>query len=91
MVHPYTHFVTLSIVSRTGFVNSKVWQNWAGVYISLDIPGKIALNKGILFYKENPMKQVEVYTDGACSGNPGPGGWGAVLRYPLTAKCTKRN
>ena len=27
------------------------------------------------------MKQVEIYTDGACSGNPGPGGWGAVLRY----------
>ncbi len=27
------------------------------------------------------MKQVEIYTDGACSGNPGPGGWGAVLLY----------
>ena len=27
------------------------------------------------------MKQVIVYTDGACSGNPGPGGWGAVLLY----------
>ena len=27
------------------------------------------------------MKQVTVYTDGACSGNPGPGGWGAVLVY----------
>ena len=27
------------------------------------------------------MKLVEIYTDGACSGNPGPGGWGAVLRY----------
>ena len=27
------------------------------------------------------MKQVEIYTDGACSGNPGPGGWGAILRY----------
>ena len=27
------------------------------------------------------MKQVTVYTDGACSGNPGPGGWGAILRY----------
>lgn len=27
------------------------------------------------------MKQVEVYTDGACSGNPGPGGWGAILCY----------
>ena len=26
-------------------------------------------------------KTVEIFTDGACSGNPGPGGWGAVLRY----------
>lgn len=25
--------------------------------------------------------KVEIYTDGACSGNPGPGGWGALLRY----------
>lgn len=27
------------------------------------------------------MKQVEIYTDGACRGNPGPGGWGALLRF----------
>ena len=27
------------------------------------------------------MKHVELFTDGACSGNPGPGGWGAMLRY----------
>lgn len=27
------------------------------------------------------MKSVEIFTDGACSGNPGPGGWGAILRY----------
>lgn len=27
------------------------------------------------------MKQVKLYTDGACSGNPGPGGWGAVLLF----------
>ncbi|MBQ2671360.1 MAG: ribonuclease HI [Clostridia bacterium] len=27
------------------------------------------------------MKEITVYTDGACSGNPGPGGWGAVLIY----------
>lgn len=27
------------------------------------------------------MKKVTIYTDGACSGNPGPGGWGAVLVY----------
>jgi ribonuclease HI len=26
-------------------------------------------------------KRVEIYTDGACSGNPGPGGWGAILRW----------
>ena len=27
------------------------------------------------------MKHIDIFTDGACSGNPGPGGWGAVLRY----------
>ena len=27
------------------------------------------------------MKSVTIYTDGACSGNPGPGGWGALLKY----------
>ncbi len=27
------------------------------------------------------MKKIEVFTDGACAGNPGPGGWGAVMRY----------
>ena len=27
------------------------------------------------------MKTVTIYADGACSGNPGPGGWGAILEY----------
>lgn len=27
------------------------------------------------------MKTVEIFTDGACKGNPGPGGWGALIRY----------
>lgn len=27
------------------------------------------------------MKEVEVFSDGACSGNPGPGGWGSILRF----------
>ncbi len=27
------------------------------------------------------MKKVEIFTDGACKGNPGPGGWGSILRY----------
>lgn len=34
----------------------------------------------------NSSKMVELYTDGACSGNPGPGGWGALLRYKTTEK-----
>ena len=32
------------------------------------------------------MKTVTIYTDGACSGNPGPGGWGAILSYNGTEK-----
>ena len=32
------------------------------------------------------MKTVEVFTDGACSGNPGPGGWGTILRFNGTTK-----
>jgi len=27
------------------------------------------------------LKRIEMFTDGACSGNPGPGGWGTILRY----------
>ncbi len=34
----------------------------------------------------NSSNHVELYTDGACSGNPGPGGWGALLRYKSTEK-----
>ena len=30
--------------------------------------------------QEHSLNQVEIYTDGACKGNPGPGGWGVVLR-----------
>ncbi len=32
------------------------------------------------------LKTVDVFTDGACSGNPGPGGWGAILRYGAVEK-----
>jgi len=34
----------------------------------------------------NALPHVEIYTDGACSGNPGPGGWGALLRYGAVEK-----
>ena len=33
------------------------------------------------------MKTVELYTDGACSGNPGPGGWGVILRWNGHERC----
>ncbi|MEG1641168.1 MAG: RNase H family protein, partial [Ruthenibacterium sp.] len=32
------------------------------------------------------MKKITIYTDGACSGNPGPGGWGAILEYQNTRR-----
>ncbi len=32
------------------------------------------------------MKHIDLYTDGACSGNPGPGGWGAILRFGTVEK-----
>lgn len=31
--------------------------------------------------EKNTLQTVEIFTDGACLGNPGPGGWGAILRY----------
>lgn len=34
---------------------------------------------------------VELFTDGACSGNPGPGGWGFILRHPATGKQIERS
>ena len=36
--------------------------------------------------KEKELKNIKIYTDGACSGNPGAGGWGAVLIYGKTEK-----
>jgi ribonuclease HI len=32
------------------------------------------------------LPEIEIYTDGACSGNPGPGGWGALLRFGAVEK-----
>jgi len=35
------------------------------------------------------MSKVEIFTDGACRGNPGPGGWGALMRFEGTEKSIK--
>ena len=42
---------------------------------------KIEGNEYTYLLVENKLKKVKIYTDGACSGNPGPGGWGAILMY----------
>lgn len=47
-------------------------------------PKFMRCDKKILRYKghmKTAQTHVEIFTDGACSGNPGPGGWGAILRY----------
>jgi len=41
--------------------------------------------------QSGPMPTVELFTDGACSGNPGPGGWGFLLRHPKTGKLIERS
>ena len=46
------------------------------VNCSLSRPLRIYKNK-----RRGLNEKVEIYTDGACKGNPGPGGWGAILRY----------
>lgn len=35
------------------------------------------------------MKKVAIFTDGACKGNPGPGGWGAIMQYEGHERCLK--
>ena len=35
--------------------------------------------------------RVAIFTDGACSGNPGPGGWGLILRHPASGKEAERS
>ena len=45
--------------------------------------GKTGVHAGIETggHTEMGIKKIEIFTDGACSGNPGPGGWAAILRY----------
>lgn len=74
------------------FTNLEVQINFEGVCTAIDcevkrrIPSSAPCGdtfppQGGRQGQENQMKQVTIYTDGACSGNPGPGGWGAILMY----------
>lgn len=44
---------------------------------------------GLNDFIKNSVMSVKIYTDGACRGNPGPGGWGALLRYKGQEKTIK--
>ena len=72
------------------FTNRDIKTNFEGVCITIDqtvksvcpssvrpLAGHLPPGEG---FRRN-MKTVTIYTDGACSGNPGPGGWGAILMY----------
>ena len=48
-------------------------------YIINTIVGESSALPKRIHRKDNNMRKVIIYTDGACSGNPGPGGWGAIL------------
>lgn len=51
------------------------------------VQGRRCLFKGISSLpKRGYMKHVDIYTDGACKPNPGPGGWGAIIVYKQTEK-----
>jgi ribonuclease HI len=40
---------------------------------------------------DSSLPEVQLFTDGACSGNPGPGGWAFILRHPATGKEMERS
>jgi len=42
------------------------------------------------FLSKDALPAVQLFTDGACSGNPGPGGWAFILRHPATGKDMER-
>ena len=44
------------------------------------------VNTTAIFESPRSLKVVHIFTDGACAGNPGPGGWAAILRYRQTEK-----
>lgn len=57
------------------------------LYLSnVKIHGIINSNSCTIGKGEIVLKRVEIFTDGACSGNPGPGGYGVILRYNGTVK-----
>lgn len=48
--------------------------------------GSTAPSASTLDQEQSALPFVQLFTDGACSGNPGPGGWGYILRHPASGK-----
>ena len=75
--YPYMSIVTVFVSYRT--LVSRGWARGIKAFPSQGGRQRISLPP-VEGFRRN-MKTVTIYTDGACSGNPGPGGWGAILMY----------
>ena len=79
------YFTVVCCIMTVRYGRRWMWNNsaWEDVFDNQE--NIIALGKQVLsgrrLLKRRTMKTVTIYTDGACSGNPGPGGWGAILMY----------
>ena len=79
------YFTVVWCIMTVRYGRRWMWKNraWEDVFVNQE--NIIALGKQVLsgrrLLKRRTMKTVTIYTDGACSGNPGPGGWGAILMY----------
>ena len=79
------YFTVVCCIMAVRYGRRWMWKNraWEDIYDNQE--NIIALGKqvwsGRCLLKRRTMKTVTIYTDGACSGNPGPGGWGAILMY----------
>ena len=79
------YFTVFCCIMTVRYGRRWMWKNraWEDIYDNQE--NIIALGKqvwsGRCLLKRRTMKTVTIYTDGACSGNPGPGGWGAILMY----------
>ena len=81
MAVPFFYFMMCVIITSMLYG----W-NWSGRYhanafFDSLLVKPIQLLKKFARRNQRIMKTVTIYTDGACSGNPGPGGWGAILMY----------
>lgn len=72
----------LSSFSQDILQNPEVFAQWCNQFVAalkqpVVIPQPVV--QQVVAPQGSPVPQITIYTDGACSGNPGPGGWGAVL------------